>query len=513
MRSLPAVALLPALLVMSGCAAPEPGPTSLGDVGSVTASLSASERLARATQIRDAASANGITQGYLLAGIADAETNMSHCWSELTWACQGPNSADCGGGPVVAGAGDGPCSLRQGGLGMFQFDAGTFDDTLAREGDRVLSVAGNVAAAVDFVVAMVIRSTYVEGVDTRAQAIAWVNGVRVDNARYDPWIRTVTHYYNGCRPTYSCWTSRYAHYRDNTTGVHDEMGPDFWSTSFEWGAEFVSQSFPFARDAFELFADDEVFGHIELRNTGTGTWQPGQTMLATTEPRDGASPLTGPDWLADNRLATVDRVVAPGETGRFEFTVRAPAAAGEYAQHFGLVQESVAWFSDEGGPSDDQLELRVTVSARPGCPDATEEWSCDGLDRVVCRGGMSEREACEAGCVEMVGADLCRVPGEPIPDADGDGFDASVDCNETDAFSFPGAAEVCDDGIDQSCDGFDPPCGDDAPADTPPVGEPRAPGALTVNGGCSVGGASPGSSAWPWVLALGALLPLRRRSR
>ncbi|MCA9614322.1 MAG: hypothetical protein KC586_16315, partial [Myxococcales bacterium] len=85
--------------------------------------LTAAQRRVRAGEIRDAAAANGITQGWLLAGIADAETRMSHCWSELTWACQGPNSSDCGGGPVVAGAGDGPCSLRQGGLGMFQFDA------------------------------------------------------------------------------------------------------------------------------------------------------------------------------------------------------------------------------------------------------------------------------------------------------------------------------------------------------------------------------------------------------
>jgi MYXO-CTERM domain-containing protein len=193
-------------------------------------SLTAAQRRVRAGQIRDAASDNGITQGWLLAGIADSETSMSQCWSELTWACQGPYSSDCG-GPVVAGAGDGPCSLRQGGLGMFQFDAGTFDDTIRREGTRVLSIAGNVAAAVDFVIAMVIRSVHISGVDSRASAIDWINGVRIGNSRWDAWITTVTHYYNGCAPGYSCFSSRYARYRDHTADIYGEMGASFWTIS------------------------------------------------------------------------------------------------------------------------------------------------------------------------------------------------------------------------------------------------------------------------------------------
>jgi hypothetical protein len=220
-----------ALVVPAACSNDSRGaPLAAGDrLGVSVDSLTAAQRRARAGEIRDAARASGIEQGWLLAGIADAETNMSHCWSELTWACMGPNSDDCGGGPVVAGAADGPCSARQGGLGMFQFDAGDFDDTLAREGARILSISGNVAAAVDFVAAMVVRSTYVPDVADRAQAIAWMNGVRIDNARWDPWVRTVTHYYNGCTPTASCWTARYAHYRDRTADVHDEMGAAFWS--------------------------------------------------------------------------------------------------------------------------------------------------------------------------------------------------------------------------------------------------------------------------------------------
>src|SRR5688572_2680518 len=158
-----------------------------GDVGVLASALTAAQRRTRAAQIRDAAARQGLEQGWLLAGIADSEATMAHCHSELTWACRGPHSDDCG-GPVVAGAGDGPCSARQGGLGMFQSDAGTYEQTIAREGARVLSIAGNVEAAIDFTTGMVIRSAYISGVDNRAQAIDWMNGVRVGNGRWDAWI-------------------------------------------------------------------------------------------------------------------------------------------------------------------------------------------------------------------------------------------------------------------------------------------------------------------------------------
>ena len=217
-------------IALSACVAPVSAPPD-GDVGALSSSLSAAARRTRAGQIRDAAARQGLEQGWLLAGIADAETTMAHCHSELTWACRGPASADCGGGPVVAGAGDGPCSLRQGGLGMFQFDAGTYEQTIARDGARVLSIAGNVEAAIDFTTSMVVRSAYIAGVDNRAQAIAWMNGVRIGNGRWDAWIRTVTHYYNGCAPSYSCFPSRYGRYRDHTQNIFHELGADFWNVS------------------------------------------------------------------------------------------------------------------------------------------------------------------------------------------------------------------------------------------------------------------------------------------
>jgi len=132
-----------------------------------------------------------------------------------------------------------------------------------------------------------------------------------------------------------------------------------------WSAEYVDQSFPLARDPFVIPPGEEVAGYIELRNTGTDAWEPGETFLGTTEPRDGDSPLVASDWIDANRPATVSGTVAPGATGRFEFSVRGPTTAGEYSQFFNLVQEGVAWFS---APGDDQLQVRVTVEM-----DAPEE--------------------------------------------------------------------------------------------------------------------------------------------
>lgn len=224
--------LLPlTLLTATACAAeladaPEPPPPPTATTSSA---LTASQRRARSEIIRDAAAAEGLTNGLLLAGIGDGETGLAHCWSEATWACRGPASSSCGGGPVIAGAGDGPCSRRQGGLGLFQFDAGTHSQTLAREGRAILSLDGNVGAAVEFVSDMVVRSRFIASVSNRAEALAWMNRVRIGTADYRAWIRTVTTYYNGCDPRHcSIYSERYARYDNKTRGMLSELGESFW---------------------------------------------------------------------------------------------------------------------------------------------------------------------------------------------------------------------------------------------------------------------------------------------
>lgn len=141
----------------------------------------------------------------------------------------------------------------------------------------------------------------------------------------------------------------------------------------DWAARYVSQSWPLATSAMTLRAGEVVDAAIELRNTGAATWD-GRTRLGTTEPRDRASPFYDPQsWLSANRAAAVSGTVAPGGTFRFAFRFRAPQQPGSYHEHFTLLQEGVAWFSDagQGGPPDRQIEawIEVTPAPEPPPPD------------------------------------------------------------------------------------------------------------------------------------------------
>ncbi len=186
--------------------------------------LTAGQRKARAEIVRDTAAAVGMTNAALLAGIGEVETNFAHCWSEATWACQGPVSSSCGGGPVIAGASDGPCSAQQGGLGMFQFDSGTFAQTIATYGQSIVTMQGNVDAVVPFLVTRAIES--VDGITNKAQALAWMNSIKIQDgdAQYEKWLYFVSWRYNGCK---GC-TAQQNKYRAGTNKLRDEFGANFW---------------------------------------------------------------------------------------------------------------------------------------------------------------------------------------------------------------------------------------------------------------------------------------------
>ena len=218
------------LALLAGCAGDPPADPASNPV-MVAPQLSTNAKLPRYTGIRDAAAARGMTNAYLLAGIANDETGLAMCWSEATWACQGPSSPDCGGGPVIAGAADGPCSDQQGGLGMFQFDAGTFTDTINKYGGNIVTVAGQTSAAIDYATWMVKISAYTTDAETDDKARAWINRFDPNNPTLvDQWISTVVRYYNGCQPGWSCWSARYQTYSDGFHLAIDEPGGlAFWA--------------------------------------------------------------------------------------------------------------------------------------------------------------------------------------------------------------------------------------------------------------------------------------------
>ncbi|MEO8701243.1 MAG: hypothetical protein ABI867_14425 [Kofleriaceae bacterium] len=213
-------------LVLAACSVGDAEPDEADELDTTSLVV----KTPRYEAIRAAAGARGLANGYLLAGIANDETGLAMCWSEATWACKGPASPDCGGGPIIAGSADGPCSSQQGGLGMFQFDAGTYQQTLQKYGQGVLTVDGQIASAIDYSVWMVKVSAYTTNAETDAKARAWLDAFDPNSASLrDQWIKTVVRYYNGCQPSWSCWGPRYQTYSDGyNAAINEPGGLGFW---------------------------------------------------------------------------------------------------------------------------------------------------------------------------------------------------------------------------------------------------------------------------------------------
>ena len=129
----------------------------------------------------------------------------------------------------------------------------------------------------------------------------------------------------------------------------------------------------------------------------------------------------------------------------------------------------------------------------PACPaSVTEQWQCDGATRVRCVDGELMEEGC-AICDGSAAVAVCR-----SGDEDGDRYAVPADCNDERADIFPGAPEICGDGIDQNCDGLDASCD---------AGDERD---LFLQGGCGV---SLGRAPFGGVLSLLMLVFLARRRR
>ncbi len=210
--------------------------------------------------------------------------------------------------------------------------------------------------------------------------------------------------------------------------------------STPYAAEFVAQSFPYASaPPVQIHAGDSIDVWIELKNVGAKAWD-ANTHLATTMPRDRASALAAPTWLAPDRPAGVTGSVPPGATFRFNFTILAPAQTGRYDEHFGVVEEAVAWFSDQGqgGPPDDQLEgiwqvepasphpaldggTPDTSTPDAGASDAGEAASPDAGGPVVAPGPRAEGDAGLPPMTAGTGAQVihpkgctCASPAKPM---------------------------------------------------------------------------------------------------
>lgn len=120
------------------------------------------------------------------------------------------------------------------------------------------------------------------------------------------------------------------------------------NTAAVYSARWVNQSAPAA-----LFGSTEQTAWIEFRNTGNRTWQKSGAnpiRLGTANPLDRASGFVGATgWLTANRIQIDQTSVAPGQVGRFTFTVKKNGKApGTYREYFRPVIDGVAWLDDWG---------------------------------------------------------------------------------------------------------------------------------------------------------------------
>src|SRR5262249_10151318 len=130
-----------------------------------------------------------------------------------------------------------------------------------------------------------------------------------------------------------------------------------------WGAQYVSQSWPLATTTMTMTVNQVLPASITLKNIGQKSWDT-KTRLGTTQPRDRTSVFAGSDWIGPNRPAGDTGTTAPGQTFTFKFNWHAPNKPGLYDELFGVVEEGVAWFSDpgQGGPPDNNIEAKIQVN-------------------------------------------------------------------------------------------------------------------------------------------------------
>ena len=101
----------------------------------------------------------------------------------------------------------------------------------------------------------------------------------------------------------------------------------------------------------------------------------------------------------------------------------------------------------------DALQCGAQCDATTSCADT----ACDGFDGCyegTYRDYSDVSNSCQGDC--SCTANACMSYVEVVTDADGDGYDTQCDydCDDANASVNPGATEICDDLVDNDCDGY-----------------------------------------------------------
>ena len=121
-----------------------------------------------------------------------------------------------------------------------------------------------------------------------------------------------------------------------------------------------------------LSAGQTAYASVVMKNTGNTTWTRqgaftiSDTRLATYAPWGKTSIFCDNSWtLGCSRPAALKEAsVAPGQSGTFEFAIKAPLTAGTYTESFALVVDGRAVFNDGAMTFSIKVEQAV-ISAQP----------------------------------------------------------------------------------------------------------------------------------------------------
>jgi len=140
--------------------------------------------------------------------------------------------------------------------------------------------------------------------------------------------------------------------------------PAIINSSYAWA--FVSQqaytnsskSTPLSLNSLQ--PNQSFYFVVQAQNTGNATWFKNGNFpirLGTSHPLDRLNSLFYDlSWLSQNRpTGLTETSVAPGATGTFEATYRAPSIAGSYQEYLQPVADGITWLNDLG------LHIPVTV--------------------------------------------------------------------------------------------------------------------------------------------------------
>jgi hypothetical protein len=220
-------------LLAVGCSPPMENMDEMSDeelTQSFDDALTNAQKKSISDHIKNVAATHGVTNSVLFAGVPNHETGLVQCWKDATWACKGPASDYCG-GPVIAGSGDGPCSQKQGGLGIYQLDAGTYSQTLASYGKDIVELDAQIDEGVDIIISKVWHCPNTPHFDTEAEVIAWINAAKPGTAKYEVFLSAMAYCYNGTPPSSSNFQNMRSKYRAGVQKLVDAFGKPYWATA------------------------------------------------------------------------------------------------------------------------------------------------------------------------------------------------------------------------------------------------------------------------------------------